>query len=660
MLLSKKDKSLILFIVSAIIALWFVFSVISFIFSISIPRNSKFFDPLFADKNKQWFNVSKNLTKKDLEGRVVLLDFWSYDCINCLQNIEKIKKLEENFGDDLLVISVHSGRLDNEKNPQSVKEAIIKYGVNHPVINDYDLKIWKKFEISTWPTLVLVNPKGRIETQFEGQVNFKKLSKKIAKTISRYRFILNFKPLPLVLEKNKVASNILNFPSKIEYASNFLYNGEKVSALIISNSFDNTVIVSTLEGRIIEKIGSKKSGLRNGDFKDVSFNYPTGLLYSNNILYVADRGNNVIRKVDFTTRKVTTLVGSGLMGDILENEVNAKEVDLSSPQDLEYFPDKNHLIIANLGSNQLLSYNIKTNKIKPVAGNGVRGLVDGKYPKNSLAQPRGLDVYKNKLYFVDSYSSSLRSFDKSGNVKTLIGKSNCASGNKNGPRSQALMQSPSGLFANTDAIYVADSYNHLIRKYGYNSKEMSTYSGNGVKGNNVGTATSYSEVSDIILVKNNFYIVDSNNNRIVVKSANDGKTTILDILPLLSLPQDGFLEYLPNLEVIPNKIVKSEEEIDLLLDVSKGWKINTSAPSFFNIVEIIGKRKANLIASYDWNIIRYGVIKLPKMSQDNNYYLQGVIYYCEDKPNALCYIKSYESKIVPKSSSDVIQIKINL
>jgi thiol-disulfide isomerase/thioredoxin len=658
---SKKDKALILLIISAVISLWVLFSFFSYIFSVSSSQNSVTFKPfLYETEEKKWFNVARDLTKENLEGRIVLLDFWTYSCIRCIQNIPEIKELEERFGDKLLVIGVHSGKFENEKNPQSIKEAILKYDITHPVINDFDLEIWDSFDVKSWPSLVLISPKGDVEEIYEGGGHIEEITKDIKKLIKKHRFVLNPEPLPIVLEKNKALGNVLSFPEKVEYAKSFIYKRDRISALIISNSSDNNIIISTLEGKIIEKIGSKKAGFQDGDFRDASFNHPVGLLYSKDILYVADRGNHAIRKINFKTNKVSTIIGSGVKGEILEKEKDASEFRLSSPQDLNYFPDKNNIIISNLGTNQLLKYDIDTNKISPFAGNGKRDIIDGRYPKNALAQPSGLSVFNDRLYFVDSYSSSLRYSDKFGNVRTLIGGKINEFGNRNGDKSDGLMQNPLGLFVDKTGIYVADSYNHLVRKYDHQSKKISNYSGNGVKANNIGEITSYNEVADITSISGKFYIVDSHNNRIVVKNRVNGKTSILDILPSLRLPQDGLLEYLPNLEKLPNSIVKSNSNIDLILILSKGWKINEKAPSFFNLIEIVGKKEANLIASYDWNMVKSGKIKLPKMSSKYKYYLQGTLYYCEKKKDALCFIHSYESKIIPTKASDIKSIKISL
>ena len=659
MVISKKDKSFILFLASAAILLWFLFIAVSYAASIISLKSSNTLNPIASINNQErWFNVSHKLSEKDLKGRVILLDFWTYSCVRCLQNLPNIKELEDRFGSKILVIGVHSGKFANEKDPQTIRDAIIKYNISHPVIDDSNLEIFNSFNIESLPTLVLINPKGRVEETYQGQVDPKELTKKIKKLIKKHRFILNNEPLPLILEKGLPTRNILNFPSKIEYAKNFKYKNRRIDALIIANSGDNNIIISSLDGKILEEIGSKKAGLEDGSFTQAKFHYPTGLLYKNDILYVADSANNALRKVDFKTKKVSTIIGSGKQGNILDKEQNIADFDLALPWDLKYFPDQNNIIIANSGTNQLLKYNIKKQKIMPFAGNGTRDMIDGSYPNNSLAQPVSLSSKEGRLYFIDSYSSSLRFADKKGHIKTLIGQGLEYFGNKNGKKSQALMQNPLGLYAAKEFIYIADSYNHMIRRYGYDSKKMFNYSGDGTKSDNIGSKISYNEPADIILIKNKFYIVDSHNNRIIIKNKSNKKTSILDILPPLRVPKTGLLEYLPNLDILEEKTISSDSIIDLDISIKDGWIINEMAPSFFNLVEVVDQDKASLIATYDWNMIQSGNIKLPKMSQKNQYYLQGTVYYCEDKKNALCFIHSYESKIKPDQKSTTKQISI--
>src|SRR5690606_7018271 len=156
--------------------------------------------------------------------------------------------------------------------------------------------------------------------------------------------------------------------------------------------------------------------------ESASFNAPRGLLYKDKIFYVAHTGNHALRKVDFQKNEVTTIPGSGARRSIISSPIKAKEVDLASPWELAFFTTTNNIIIANAGTHQLLKYNIKLNEIDVFAGSGIENIIDGKYPNNALAQPSGLSVFDGNLYFIDAETSSLRTADKNGNVKTLIGK----------------------------------------------------------------------------------------------------------------------------------------------------------------------------------------------------------------------------------------------
>lgn len=651
MRITTKDKKLLLLIASFLIIFWFLFLSISSLSARIFFRDSDI-NKLFLGDNHQWLNVSRDLTAKDLENRIVLLDFWTYACVNCLHMIPEIKKLEEQFGDKLTVIGVHSGKFSEEKGLDNVKSAVLKYEIDHPVINDGGFAIWKNFTVSSWPTLVLINPKGEVQKVYVGEGNGVALSRDIKKLVKKYQPQLNKTPLPVLLEKNKVAGHILQFPSKIEFARNFSYkNITKTNALIIADSKNNRIVVIRLDGKIILEVGSGKRGLKDGDIDSAQFNFPRGLLYKDNILYVADTGNHALRKVDFKNNQVSTLVGSGERGFAINDEVSAISAELASPWDLEFFPDYQNIIIANAGTHQLLKYNIGGNVITPFAGSGVEDIIDGKYPNNALAQTGGLSVVGGKLYFVDSESSSLRVADKSGEVKTLIGKGLFDFGYKNGGADTALMQHPVGLVADDTGVYIADTLNNVIRKYNFSTKQISDY-GNGK------SKVSYNEPEDIIAVLDKFYIADTNNNRIVVVDRKSNKASVLALIPVLKMPKDGLLEYLPNLQKIPTIQVASGVGLNLLFDLKKGWKINEQAPSFFNLVEIKRNKSATLIATYDWSIIEKGAVRLPKLSSNRQYYLQGTVYYCEDKANAICLIRSYQQKLQPKKGAvDNIRIE---
>ena len=660
--MTKKDKSLILFILSATIIIWFSFSLLSSLVSKTFFYNSNSYK-LITDngENPEWLNVSEPLKASNLEDRVILLDFWTYACVNCMHMIPEIKKLEEEFGSKLTVIGVHSGKFDNEKNVEGIRNAIVKYDISHPVVNDSKFNIWNNFKVKSWPTLILIGPNGQIKGTYVGEGTSQQIREDVTKLVKKYRYSLNRDPLPIVPEKNKIVGHVLSFPSKLEYVKDFESKGiAKTPAILISNSGKNTIIVSSLSGDILLEIGSGKKGLTDGTIGSASFNNPHGLLYKNSVIYVADTGNHALRKIDLKKNEVSTIAGSGARGQILLESKTAKESDLASPWDLEFFPDKNNIIIANSGTHQLLKYDITKEAISPFAGNGVEGIIDGSYPKNNLAQPSAINIFSEKLYFIDSETSSLRVADKNGLVKTLIGSDLFKFGHKNGPAKEALMQHPVGLAVDDTGIYIADTHNSIIRKYDVSQATISDYSGSGKKNSDIGSNlknVSYNEPEDIVAVLDKFYIADTNNNRILVINRNSGDVSVLDVMPPLKLQKQGMLEYLPNLNNLPDKTVKSDVNISLLMRLPDGWKINEEGPSFINLLEI-SKNEAILIASYDWNSVKTGEIKLPKLDDGKNYYLQGTIYYCQNKRGSICLINSYGQKLIVKKSVSDDQIKI--
>lgn len=661
MKLSYKDKSLIIFLVALLIVIYSIFSLASFLFQSAPTTNSK--TKLISQvKKEQLININQTLSKNLLKNRLIILDFWNYSCISCLENIEKIKKLEERFGNKILFIGVHSSKFQNEKRLSAVKKAVIRYDITHPVIHDIDQKLYKAFDIKAFPTLVLITPKGKIYKKYQGQEAIKDIKSDIKKVISKNKFSINREYIKHDLIKFENISNVLSFPTKVIFVEKFSYKNHKnLPALFISNSATNNIIVSSLAGKIITKIGSSERLLADGNFDNSAFNMPLGLVYHKDKLYVADSGNHAIRVVDFKKEKVTTLIGNAHTGSILEfkKPKAAKDINLYFPSDLDIH--QKNLIISNLGSNQILSYDFSNKKIKILAGNGKNKSVDGKYPNNSLAKPSDIASYKDKIYFLDSASSSLRYIDNKGKVKTLIGNNNVINGFKDGTKDQAMMQNPLGLDVNSTGIYITDSFNHSVRKYSFANKRLNTIIGSKV-GNKVGKPkqTRFDEPSGIFVAKHDIYIADTNNNRIIQTNLHNLSSKVIDIIPQLKLPKKSFVQYLPNLQINEKVNIKSNKIITLEIDIAKKWKLNSSAPSFINLLKITSKNEADLVSSFDWQEIENKKLKLPKLQNKKRYILQGVIYHCENKENALCFVKSYEQRILADKNSKNEKITIKL
>lgn len=651
--ITEKDKSLILLLAASLIIVWAMFSVASHIF-FSLTFSNSDVAKIVKGGERHWFNLSKSLKTSDLEDRVILLNFWSYDCAICDENADKIRNLEEKFGSKLTVIGVHTKNINDGKGLSSIRKAILKHDFTHPIINDSDLKIKNDFRVKSVPSLILIDPRGKIIKTFSGEISGNKLENAVKNLISKFKYQINRDALPIALERYKSANNVLDFPSKLEYGQSFSYKSRSTPAIFVADSGHNQIIVSSLTGEIIVTIGSGDSDLKDGDFNDAAFNNPRGMAYNAGKLYVADSGNNALRVIDFSTNKVKTLTGAGKAGAALKGDEkkDAKKLNLSSPSDIEFFPQsgvtKDSIAIANSGNNQILLYNLKNDSLSVLAGSGSEGGADGKYPNNSLAQTSDLAHYNRKLYFVDAASSALRVVDEHGEVKTLV------SGGQS-------LSHPFGLIADDTGIYIADTFNNSIQKYNFSSGQINRIIGSRNSGDGIGATTQFDQPSGIISILDRFYIADTNNNRIVIASrAGGGSSEILDIIPPLKLPKEKLSEYQPNPNQSQPIEINADQDIIIKISIKPGWKINEEAPSFINLLEITKRNRANLIDNFDWQMIRAQTLKLPNLKDSKVYALQGTIYYCEDKKNALCYVENFDHKIIPVAKSKKAEIDLKV
>ncbi|MGW3634451.1 thioredoxin-like domain-containing protein, partial [Streptomyces sp. NPDC005122] len=117
-----------------------------------------------------WLNTGGNaLTLADLRGKCVVVDFWTFCCINCLHVLDELRELEEKHRDTVVIIGVHSPKFVHEAEHQAVVDAVERYGVEHPVLDDPELATWKQYAVRAWPTLVVIDPEGYVVAQHAGE-----------------------------------------------------------------------------------------------------------------------------------------------------------------------------------------------------------------------------------------------------------------------------------------------------------------------------------------------------------------------------------------------------------------------------------------------------------------------------------------------------------
>ncbi|OYW24539.1 MAG: hypothetical protein B7Z55_01850 [Planctomycetales bacterium 12-60-4] len=296
----------------------------------------------------EWLNTSGPITLKDLRGKVVLLDFWTYCCINCMHVLPDLAYLEEKYPDELVVIGVHSAKFDNEKETGNIRKAILRYEIAHPVINDAEMIVWRKFAVRAWPTLVLIDPEGYYCGFVSGEGNRELLVKVIDRLIAYHRAkrTLDETPVHFDLERLKQPATPLRFPGKVlaDAASNRLF---------ISDSNHNRIVVTTLDGQLLDVIGSGTLGRTDGAFDAAQFDHPQGMALVGNQLYVADTENHLIRVVDLENKQVGTFAGTGEQGHARSGSGPLREVGISSPWDILHL--EGVLYIAMAGPHQLWS-----------------------------------------------------------------------------------------------------------------------------------------------------------------------------------------------------------------------------------------------------------------------------------------------------------------
>ncbi|MBD2164718.1 redoxin domain-containing protein [Calothrix membranacea FACHB-236] len=465
-------------------------------------------------QNSPWFNTDTPLSIKQLKGRVVILDFWTYCCINCLHILPDLKYLEQKYKDSLTVIGVHSAKFDNEKETENIRQAILRYDIEHPVVVDSGFRVWQEYTVRAWPTLMIIDPQGYVIGYVSGEGHRDTLDELLEKVISEHqeKGTINFQELSLNLEKQRQPLiTPLAFPGKVLATS---------AGLFIADSGHHRLVMSSLEGEIINIIGTGKSALTDGNFSEAEFSSPQGMAFDadNQILYVADTENHALRRVDLQRQVVETIAGTGEQSRNIRPDGGAGlETKLNSPWDLVKVG--NTLFIAMAGPHQIWSMNLETGVIKTYAGTGAEGYVDGSLTESAFAQPSGISSNGEELYIADSEISSIRGV---GIIEPRLVRTVCGSGDLfgfgdvDGQGENVRLQHCLGVEYADNFLWVADTYNHKIKLVSPSTGNCQTILGDGVMGwqDGQGKNSRFFEPSGLSVMGSKLYIADTNNHAI--------------------------------------------------------------------------------------------------------------------------------------------------
>ena len=603
-----------------------------------------------------WLNTDKPLSIAALKGKVVLLDFWTYGCINCIHIIPDLKKLEAKYANQLVVIGIHSAKFQNEKDTENIRHIILRYEIEHPVYNDSEYAVWQSYGVHAWPTQVLIDPAGYIIGGVSGEGNYEVIDEAVAKTVAEFRAKgeLNEEPLKLVLERAKVGELPLAFPGKI-------LADAKSDRLFIADSNHNRIVVTKLDGTLVDTIGTGEIGATDGAFDKATFYRPQGMALSGDSLYVADTENHLIRRVDLKTRTVETIAGTGQQTHDYFKVGPARSVALSSPWDLQLVGHV--LYIAMAGPHQIWMLDLDTKEVSTFAGSGREARLDGPLLEAGFAQPSGMATDGKTLYVADSESNIIRAIDIAGrSVKTLVGGDLFEFGDVDGTGDDVRLQHPLGLLMYGDKLLIADTYNHKIKELEPKQDKVTSLFGTGKPGQADGPSPSFYEPGGLALANGNLYVADTNNHAIRVIDLKTKRATTLRInglTPPMKNVQALETASGPNAEEIkvPSQRVRAGAGGSLQIDVElpAGYHLNPLAPQRYKISSdgksIAIDAKVASSASKDLKL----PLRIPlnvTAAGPTNLRAQVTLFYCREDNTGTCRIRTLVWQVPVEVTND--------
>ncbi|AMV21689.1 thioredoxin-like domain-containing protein [Planctomyces sp. SH-PL14] len=611
----------------------------------------------------EWLNTAGEISLKDLRGKVVLLDFWTYCCINCIHVLPDLKKLEEKYDKQLVVIGVHHPKFENERDTENIRRAILRYEISHPVVNDANRVIAEKYQFSSWPTLVLIDPEGNFVGQQPGEGTGELFDMVIGKMIAYHRAkgTLDETPVRFALERAKAEPTPLRFPGKI-------LTDVAGDRLFVSDSNHNRIVVSSLSGQLKEVIGSGAIGRKDGDYATAEFDHPQGMALVDDVLYVADTENHLLRAVDLKARTVTTKAGTGVQSKSREAGGPLLRTALNSPWALTYLDGK--LYVAMAGPHQLWSWELGSNDIRVFAGSGREDILDGTRAEAALAQPSGITTDGKVLYHVDSEGSAVRrvTLGGKGRVDTVAGprdfprgRSLFEFGDVDGRGATVRMQHPLDVLFHDGKLFVADTYNHKIKVIDPKTEATATWLGTGKRGAGL-SPVELSEPAGLAIAGDQLLVADTNNHRLLsvdLKTKATREFVINGLTPPAPPQPREENDGLAPVE-LPAIAAKAGETLTLTLDFTlpPAHKLNPLGPVSYRLKAVgtaTAVDSAVLGARHDGSGEgSTGTIELPLAATPGKgtYELTMNYTYCREGTEAVCRFGRQKWKVTITTSAD--------
>ncbi|MGH3646741.1 MAG: NHL domain-containing thioredoxin family protein [Micromonosporaceae bacterium] len=469
------------------------------------PRGPRVRAPEFAGRG--WLNTGDEaLTLAGLRGKIVLLDFWTFCCVNCLHVLDELRPLEEKYADVLVVVGVHSPKFAHERDRDALAAAVERYAVHHPVLDDAEMETWRQYAARAWPTLAVVDPEGYLVATMAGEGHAEGLGRLIGDLVTEHEAKGTLRRGDTPYVPPEPDDTLLRFPSKALAVPG--------GTLLVADTARHRLVELAGDAEtVLRRIGAGARGRTDGEPGRAQFSEPQGLCLlpppvaerAGYDVVVADTTNHLLRGVRLATGEVETVCGTGRQwrSTVDFRAHDALAADLSSPWDVAWYQEQ--VVIAMAGIHQLWWFDPVARTAGVYAGTTVEGLRDGPRAEAFLAQPSGLAVSPDgtRLWFADAETSALR-YVEGDTVHTAVGVGLFDFGHRDGPAAEALLQHPLGVGVLPDgSVAVADTYNGAVRRFDPRTSELTTL------------ATGLAEPSDVLLFGGEPIVVESAAHRLV-------------------------------------------------------------------------------------------------------------------------------------------------
>lgn len=595
-----KNKYAKLIFAFCFILIFLLFFIYFFSNNINKNENNLILTPILNSQNKSIFNI-KELNNEMLKGKVILLNIYNIKDFSYVFSLDLAEKIQKEFKNKLLIIDIVADEYSLKKD--TIINYIIKNNIERPVINISKDEINEIFDLNN-NTFLLIDKSGNIKQKWD--VNNTEIIEDLKELVKSET--KNSKITEIELEKSKQPETFIKSLTHIIYTNSSIDN---IPYFIITDSKGRKVYISTLNGNIVKQIGNGKNADIDGIATEASFCYPFDVVVHNNILYISDTCNNAIKSVDLKTLDTKTIL------------------NIEKPLALAILND--NLFITTANKKPLSKYNFKSKELQNIQCNEC---------SNEILK---LDIFDNKIYFLNSKSNILYSIDNKDNINQEIDFNEL---NKN---NDIKIQNDFNFHIDETGFYFVDKFNNRILKI--KDKKTKEYS----------SSDFYSTPTDIIDVKDKLYITSEDNKKLIMLDKNTKKTNIINLgfgyeYNKFKAELDEFLDInnFKETKLNPNK------NSEIILNLGKGYSFEKMAPQNLSIFkEDKANNSAILIKNYSkTEILENKTLKLPILEDNSKYYLKGNFYYCNYSKATPCLVKNYGRTIIIDKKSNNTDVVI--